>query len=271
MYAATSSPRLDDRSWVWGLPLAPLTRRQATDAVMALVESREPSYFITANAHYAMLTGSNAELQEINERAAFILADGAPLVWASRYGKKSRLPERVAGSDLIYDLCESAASRKLGVFFLGGAPGVADEAARRLEDRYPGLRVVGVEAPPFHDPSDEEHNALLDRIRQTEPDILFVAFGQPKGEFWIARNLETLGVPVAVQVGATLDFVAGRVNRAPKHIQQIGMEWAYRIWTEPRRLAPRYAKNAKFIIKMLARDARSVLARKAPRKPESLR
>lgn len=270
MQTTMSPPRSDGHTWVWGLPLARLTRSQAADAVIDLIEARQPSYFITANAHYAMLTGSNPELQEINRRAAFILADGAPLVWASRYGK-SRLPERVAGSDLIYDLCERAASRRLGVFLLGGAPGVGKEASKRLEELYPGLRIVGIETPPFHDPSPDEHEALLGRIRQAEPDLLFVAYGQPKGEFWIARNLETLGVPVAVQVGATLDFVAGRVNRAPKHIQRIGMEWAYRIWTEPRRLAPRYAKNAGFIVKMLARDARSVLARKALRKPETPR
>lgn len=264
MQVSTEQSRVDGRSWVWGLPLAPLTRTQAADAVMALVEAGTPSYFITANAHYAMLTGSDADLRKINDQAAFILADGAPLVWASRF-KKLRLPERVAGSDLIYDLCERAASKNHRVFLLGGAPGVADDATRRLQELYPGIRIVGSEAPPFREPSAEEHEALLGRIRQAEPDLLFVAYGQPKGEFWIARNLPDLNVPVAVQVGASFDFVSGRVPRAPRLLQKIGLEWAHRIWREPTRLAPRYARNAGFILKMLAGDAARGVARSAPR------
>ena len=123
MTATMSCSRINQPSWVWGLPLSPLTRSQAADAVMTLIEAGEPSYFITANTHYAMLTQSNAGLRAINEGAAFILADGAPLVWASRYGN-SCLPERVAGSDLIYDLCECAAAKEFGVFLLGGALGL---------------------------------------------------------------------------------------------------------------------------------------------------
>jgi N-acetylglucosaminyldiphosphoundecaprenol N-acetyl-beta-D-mannosaminyltransferase len=234
---------------------------------MALVEAGGPSYFITANAHYAMLTERDPALRAINERAAFILADGAPLVWASRYGP-APLPERVAGSDLIYDLCERSASRGLGLFLLGGAPGVAEEAARRLEALYPGLRIVGAESPPFRPLSAEEHEALLGRIRRASPDLLLVAFGQPKGEFWLSENLPSLGDVVGVQVGASLDFVAGRVPRAPRLVQRIGMEWAYRMWREPSRLAPRYARNAAFVLKMLKRDAR--LAMTAPR-PEGVR
>ena len=262
MHATLSDPRIDRRSWVWGLPLAPWTRDQAADAAMTLVEAGGPSFFITANAHYAMLTEQDATLRAVNERAAFILADGAPLVWASRYGT-SPLPERVAGSDLIYDLCDRSAARGLGIFLLGGAPGVAQEAARRLESLYPGLRIVGAEAPPFRPLSAEEHEALLGRIRLAVPDLLFVAFGQPKGEFWLAENLPALGDVVGVQVGASLDFVAGRVLRAPRLVQRIGMEWAYRMWREPSRLAPRYAQNAAFILKRLAGDAARLAGRQA--------
>jgi N-acetylglucosaminyldiphosphoundecaprenol N-acetyl-beta-D-mannosaminyltransferase len=244
---------MDKRAWVWGLPLAPLTRPQAVDAVVALVEAGLPSYFITANTHYAMLTHEVPALGPINERAAFVLADGAPLVWASRW-RGTPLPERVAGSDLIFDLCGRAADLGLRIFLLGGPEGVAARAAVALAGRYPGLQVVGSECPPFRPLSDEEHAALLGRIREARPDILFVAFGQPKGEAWIARNSEALGVPVCVQVGASLDFVAGRVRRAPRLLQRLGLEWAYRMWLEPVRLTPRYARNARFLLGMIARD-----------------
>ena len=254
MPAAIRRPRLAPRVWIWGLPLSPLSRERAADAVIDLVDSGGPAYFITANAHYAMLSHHREGLRALNARAAFVLADGAPLVWASRY-LGTPLPERVAGSDLIFDLCERAAGRGLGVFLLGGAPGVAEEAGRRLALRYPGLRVVGAEAPPFRDLTAAEHEELLGRIREARPDLLFVAFGQPKGEFWLAENLDALGVPVGVQVGASLDFVAGRVPRAPRWLQRMGLEWAYRAWQEPARLGPRYARNGTFILKMILRDA----------------
>ena len=190
-----------------------------------------------------MLTESLPDLREINLRAAFILADGAPLVWGSRL-RGSPLPECVAGSDLIFHLCEEAAREGFRVFLLGGGEGVAEEAARRLVDRYPGLQVVGVECPPFREPTPEEEEALLDRIRMARPDLLFVAFGQPKGERWIVRHFERLAVPVSVQVGASLDFAAGRVRRAPRWMQKTGLEWAFRLSLEPRRLLGRYAGNA---------------------------
>jgi N-acetylglucosaminyldiphosphoundecaprenol N-acetyl-beta-D-mannosaminyltransferase len=242
-----------NRVWIWGIPFAPLTRAQAVEAVVNLVKAGQPSFFITANTHYAMLTRENPDLEAINGQAAFVLADGAPPVWASRR-KKTPLPERVAGSDLIFDLCERAARGGYRIFLLGGARGVADEAAEVLRRRYPDLQIAGTASPPFREISAEEHAALLDQIRAARPDLLFVAFGQPKGEFWIARHLQSLGVPVCVQIGASLDFIAGRVRRAPRQLQNLGLEWAYRMWLEPFRLGPRYARNAWFLLSMVARD-----------------
>lgn len=241
-----------DPIWVWGVPFAPMTRPQAVDVVMTLVDAGHPAFFITANAHYAMLSNEMPDLREVNRRAAFILADGAPIVWASRRGP-APLPERVAGSDLIYDLCERAAATGRKVFLLGGMEGVAIEAEARLKTLYPGLQVVGTLCPPHRPLDDGEHRRLVEQIREANPDILFVAYGQPKGEFWIDRNLDDLGVPVCVQVGASLEFIAGRVSRAPRWVQKIGMEWCYRMSQEPRRLAPRYAKNLLFLARMMLR------------------
>jgi N-acetylglucosaminyldiphosphoundecaprenol N-acetyl-beta-D-mannosaminyltransferase len=250
--------------WVWGIPFAPFSLTEAIVAVDSLIESGRPAYFITANTHYAMLTEMDAGLRAINARAAFIVADGAPLVWASRW-QGFPLPERVAGSDLIYELSAMAAKKGYRLFLLGGADGVAEEAARRLSIRYPGLQIVGTECPPFRELTDNEEDALIARIRSTQPDILFVAFGQPKGERWIDRHLAKLGVPVSVQVGASLDFAAGRVRRAPHWMQKAGLEWAFRLGLEPTRLFARYFRNAWFIMNMVIRDwGKAASRRRAP-------
>ena len=236
---------------VWGVPLARLSMPEAVAAIGGLIKAARPSYCITANVHYAMLSGENRDLPAINERAALILADGAPLVWASRW-QRSPLPERVAGSDLIFELCAFAAHQGYRVFLLGGADGVADEAARRLRDRYFGLQIVGTESPPYRELPPDEEAALIERIRTARADILLVAFGQPKGERWIVRNLDRLAIPVSVQVGASLDFAANRIPRAPIWMQNCGLEWAFRLRREPRRLFPRYIRNAWFIARMVA-------------------
>jgi N-acetylglucosaminyldiphosphoundecaprenol N-acetyl-beta-D-mannosaminyltransferase len=238
----------DDPVWVWGLPLAPVTFDQALDRIDDLIAGGRPSFIITANLNYAMLADADPRLRELNAQAAFLLADGMPLVWWSRLGPRP-LPERVAGSDLIYGICGRAARHGHRIYLLGAAPGVADEAAAKLAQKFPGLRIVGVECPPFRRLTPAEEREQIDRIRSAGPDVLFVAFGQPKGEWWIAERLEQLGVPVCVQVGATLDFVAGRVRRSPKWMQKTGLEWIYRMLQEPRRLVGRYVDNVRFLIR----------------------
>ncbi len=239
-----------DPVWVWGVPLTPFTRDQALKQIEQLVADRTPSYFITANLHYAMLTDRSWALQEVNRRAAFILADGMPLVWASRRQKRC-LPERVAGSDLLFWICERAAIKGWRIFLLGAAPGIGVAAAENLCRRYPGVQIVGTQSPPFRAWTTQEKTELFAQIRAAKPDILFVAFGQPKGEIWVAQHCEELGVPVTVQVGASLDFAAGRVRRAPRWIQRTGLEWIYRIAQEPRRLFLRYMDNIGFLMQML--------------------
>jgi N-acetylglucosaminyldiphosphoundecaprenol N-acetyl-beta-D-mannosaminyltransferase len=237
-----------DPVWVWGLPLMPDTFESALDRIDRHIAQGSPSFFITANLNYAMLVDADPRLNELNQQAAFILADGMPLVWWSRLCPR-QLPVRVAGSDLIYGMCERAAQNGHRVFLLGAARGVAQEAANNLTTRYPTLQIAGVECPPFRELNETEERELITRIRDSKPHILFVAFGQPKGEYWIARNLEALGVPVCVQVGASLDFVAGRVKRSPKWMQKTGSEWLFRLAQEPRRLAKRYLDNVLFLLK----------------------
>jgi N-acetylglucosaminyldiphosphoundecaprenol N-acetyl-beta-D-mannosaminyltransferase len=245
-------------AWVWGLPLARFTFEQTLDEVDRLIAAGAPHFVITANVHYAMLTESDPRLRAVNEQAALVVADGMPLVWASRWNG-SPLPGRVTGADLFPALCQRAAQRGHRVFLLGAAPGVAVEAAAILCARYPGLQVVGIAVPPFRPLSEEENDELIATIRAARADLLFAAFNQPSGECWLAENCAAMEVPVSVQVGGSLNFITGRVNRAPRWVQRIGAEWLYRLWREPIRLCGRYARNLAFLARMVARDLASAV------------
>lgn len=242
--------------WALGLPLAPFTMRQTVQAVGRLIARGEPSYFITANLNYAMLTDRDPELAEVNRRAGFVVADGMPLLWAARALGRP-LPERVAGSDLIFALAAEAADRGWRVFLVGGREGVAAEAALRLCERFPRLTVAGVEVPPFRRQTTAEEASMIARIRAAKPDLLVGAFSQPHGEKWLAANARRLGVPACVQLGASLDFVAGKVRRCPRFIGRLGLEWAFRLAVEPRRLGGRYLNNGLFLARQLLGRART--------------
>lgn len=237
---------------VWGLPFSRVTLDESIEWIGRLIARGTPEYLITANLNYVMLTARQPALVEISRGAAGIFADGMPIVWRSRYGASTSLPERVAGSEMIYRIAQASARLGWRIYFLGAAPGVAQACADRLAELYPGMRVAGVESPPFRDLTPQEATEQEERIRAARPDVLLVAFGQPKGEQWIAARYRRLGVPVSIQLGASFDFVAGTASRAPAAWQKIGMEWAYRMLSNPRRLVPRYAENAAFLAKTLA-------------------
>lgn len=236
--------------WVWGLPLSPLSMAEAIGAIDALIVARAPSLILSANLNYAMLSDADPALVAINRGAALVLGDGMPLVWASRLSANP-LPERVAGSDLIFEISKLAARRGYRVFLLGGEPGVAERAAANLSARYPGFLLAGIESPPFGPTTPEDDAALVARIRATDADILFMASTQPRGEKWLAQHLDALRVPACMQVGASLDFAAGRVRRSPVWLQRIGLEWAFRLTLEPGRLARRYLSNAIFLLRVV--------------------
>ena len=200
----------------------------------------EPLHVATANAQFYVLAQRSAAFRACLEEADYVCADGLPIVRLCHWVGADCV-ERITGVDLIPMLCERAAEHDLPVYLLGGNPGSAAASASLLMDRYPGLRVCGVGCPPV---GFEESPAVLKQvlasIAAANPAIIFVAFGAPKQEFFIQRYLRDLGIPVAIGVGGSFEFLSGTRRRAPAWVQSAGLEWAFRLAQEPRRLARRY-------------------------------
>lgn len=192
----------------------------------------------TVNADFAVNSLRDPELLYLLQEGDMTTADGMPLVWGARL-LGVPLEERVTGADIVPALAARAAEKGYSIYFYGAAPGIADKAARALQEQYPGLIVSGVCSPPYQPVLDVDA-ALLDDIKEAKPDILLVALGNPKQEKWIGMYGRDLGVPVVIGVGATLDFIAGEVTRAPVWMQRAGLEWTFRLLQEPRRLWRRY-------------------------------
>lgn len=246
-------------SEVWGIPFHALTMDSTLETIDRWIAQGTPGYAITANLNYLMLCDRDPKLAQLTRDATLVLCDGMPIYWRSLVNS-CRLPERVAGADLIYRLSEHSAARGYRIYFYGAAEGIARRTADILSGLYPKLQVAGWQSPPYGAISNIERERSLDHIRDAEPDILLVALGQPKGEYWIQRHYRSLDIPLSIQVGASFDFVAGVFQRAPRLFQRTGLEWLYRLCSDPRRLAPRYARNFWFLIKSLRRDGIQWLA-----------
>jgi len=223
---------------------------EVVDAVTdhALSPRAAPRYVITPNVHHILLLQDDAHFREIYRKAFLVVPDGVPLLWAARFLGTS-LRGRVNGTDLFERLCEVAAEKGLGVFLLGGRPGAADGAARVLKARHPQLHVVGTDCPPYGFEKDAtELQRIKAKVKKAAPDFLFVGLGAPKQEKWMFTHCEALEVPISVGVGVSFEFVAGTVRRAPRLMQVMGLEWLFRLVTEPRRLWKRYVVgNPRFL------------------------
>jgi N-acetylglucosaminyldiphosphoundecaprenol N-acetyl-beta-D-mannosaminyltransferase len=230
-------------------PVDPLTVRST---LVHFLETRRPHQIMTVNLDFVQLAARSPEFRQVVNSAELAVLDGKPLVWLARH--LGIACDRITGTDLIAMFCGLSVQHGYRIFLLGSAPNVVLEAQRQLERSYPGVQVCGGFSPPmaqypFPKELDEE---ISGRIKEARPDILLVAFGCPKQDFWISDHLEELAVPVAVGVGACLDFIAGRVRRAPECVQRWGLEWLYRLCLEPRRLWRRYLKDdAPFLLRLV--------------------
>ena len=190
----------------------------------------------TPNVDHVVTAERNEEFRAAYEAAELSVADGQWVVWAARV-LGTPLPAKISGSDLVLPLAKRLGARGRSAYYLGGAPGAAEAAAERLS-RECGLRIAGVDSPRIDLRSPDQ--AVVERVKAARPDVVFVALGSPKQELWIHRNREALRPAVLAGVGATLDFLAGQVRRAPPWISRSGLEWLFRLALEPRRLARRY-------------------------------
>lgn len=230
-----------------------ITMNEAVDAIEDLVQQNKNAYVVTPNVDHIIQIERGGALGEVYKYAALVLTDGKPLLWISKwYG--TPIKEKISGSDLFPCLCKRAAEKDYTMFFLGAAEGVAAKAAENLTRKFEGLHVVGTYSPPLGFEKDEnEINKIVEMIKTAKPHILIVGLGTPKQELFIYHNKDRLNVPVSLGLGASLDFEAGNVKRAPKWMSDHGLEWLFRIMKEPRRLVKRYFVDAISIVPIMFR------------------
>jgi N-acetylglucosaminyldiphosphoundecaprenol N-acetyl-beta-D-mannosaminyltransferase len=240
----------ESRVAILGVAIDNLTMDQVLDALEAQIAEGGFHQIATANVDFVMISVRDEELREVLNRCDIVLADGMPLVWASRL-LGVRLKERVAGADLVPRLIKLSAQRGYRIFLLGASEESSAGTAAWMQKNFPSVCIAGRHCPRFQPLEEMDHEDILARIEEARPDILLVAFGNPKQEKWLAMHRNRLKVPVCIGVGGSFDFLSGRIRRAPVWMQQNGLEWLYRTIQEPSRLAKRYASNVVGLIRYL--------------------
>jgi N-acetylglucosaminyldiphosphoundecaprenol N-acetyl-beta-D-mannosaminyltransferase len=256
------SPSRPPRANVLGVGISRVNLATAVRTIAGWVERDEHAYVCIRDAHGVVLCQHDEELRRIHNDAGMVTPDGMPLVWFCRaLGFKD--VARVYGPDLMCAVLADEALRRRRHFLLGGAPGVAGELARTLGERFPGFKPVGVYAPPAEATREGVDPRAIGLMRDSGAEIVWVGLGSPKQERWMARHLPHASVAAMIGVGAAFDFLSGRKAQAPRWMQGSGFEWAFRLATEPRRLAGRYLKTVPAFV-MLAALAATGLRRFPP-------
>lgn len=249
----TPAPVQVPKIHVLGLPVHRITFDGLLNQIGAWIGENTPRQICTINPEFIMTAQRDILFYTILQRGDLCVADGVGLLMASRWMRQP-LPERVTGSDGVPLICERAAQKGWKVFFLGAAPGIAQQAADKLRAKHPGLQIVGIHAGS---PAAEEEDAIVEMINQSGAQILFVAYGAPNQDKWIARNLHRFtSVRVAMGIGGSFDFIAGVVQRAPLWMRRAGIEWLYRLISQPWRWK-RMTRLPRFVFAVLRRGSRA--------------
>ena len=227
---------------------------ETLSAIDEMISSGKKHYVVAINVDVVMKIEHDTYLKQITDEADMVLVDGKPLVWIAKWHKHP-VKAKISGSDLVPILCERAAEKGYTLFIIGGKDGVAEQAKRNLERNVSGIRIVGTYAPPLgFEKAREELERINEMISDAHPDILIACFGCPKQEKWISENYKKYDAKVSICAGATVDFLAGNVNRAPKWMSENGLEWFYRFLMEPKRMFKRYFIDDIKIVKLIWRD-----------------
>lgn len=257
--AAPSRPSPHGNIWtkrisILGLPISAITYDEWLDLIGQWVSETPPRvhHVCTINPEFVMIAQRDVNFRNILRRCDLTVPDGVGLLWAARR-LGTPLPERVTGSDGVPKIAERAAQTGWRLFLLGAAPGVAETTAAILQNRYPGLQIAGTYSGS---PAPDEEDAIVERINASHADILFVAYGAPEQDKWIARNMPRLNVRMAMGVGGAFDFIAGILPRAPLWMQRMGLEWLYRLYLQPSRIG-RMMRLPRFVLTVLRYGSRS--------------
>lgn len=217
---------------ILGLRVDCVSQANALEIIDHFIAERTPHQIVTADASMVVIARRDPELRAIVEKSDLVTPDGAGILWASRL---LRIPvwSKVSGVDLADRLCALSPMKDYRIFFFGAAPGVAEKAAVKIRQHYPGAQIVGVRDGFF---TPEQEPEILAQITSARPDIVLVAMGIPKQEKWIDHHKDAIGAPVFIGVGGSFDVFSGRVKRAPLWMQNCGLEWLYRVWKNPRKI-----------------------------------
>jgi len=241
--ARPASPRAD----ILGAAISAINMPQAVETIDGWIGRREPHYVCVTPAHAVMDARRDPGFRRILNRSGLTTPDGMAIVWLLRL-QGHRHVERVYGPDLMLAVCEAGLAKGRRHFLFGGESGAADELAAHLRGRFPDLQIAGTLSPPFGPPTPEEDSRATAAINGSQADIVWVGLSTPKQERWMAGHLGRINAPVLIGVGAAFDFLSGRKPQAPRLVQRSGLEWLFRLATEPRRLWPRYREYPLFVL-----------------------
>ena len=239
---------------ILGVAVSAINMAQALEIIEQWISRREQHYVCVTGVHGVMESQRDEQLKQIHNRAGMVTPDGMPLVWLSQL-KGFHWVARVYGPDLMLAVCRESVGKGYRHYFYGGAEGVPEKLATRLTRRFPGLEIAGMYSPPYRPLTAEEDSRVIHAINDTNPDIVWVGLSTPMQEYWMHEHLGRISAPVMAGVGAAFDFHAGIKKQAPRWMQRAGLEWCFRLVSEPRRLWRRYLINNPWFLWLIVAEA----------------
>jgi len=241
-FTMESPIKYPERGNILGVGVSAINMQQALDTIDYWIRTHDPHYVCVTPAHAIMDCYRSSELRRIYNHSGLTTPDGMAIVWLLKWQGFQNV-ERVYGPDLLKAVCQRSLENGYRHYFYGGAPGVAERLSQKIDQKYSGLQIVGLDSPPFRELTPQEDEAAVQKICAANPDIVWIGIGSPRQECWMIDHLKRVGAPVMIGIGAAFDFISGNKPQAPPWMQRNGLEWFFRLANEPRRLWRRYLLN----------------------------